>query len=319
MIEDYYLIVYNICGISGKDNTDYYIEAINSITRQTFKKYKLIVSSCLNPSDQIRRIETFCQIDMINVINETLTVNTTFNQAVHVGVEHFGKPKGVLYLDSGIKFTSNDQLGLLVKLFESGNYGMASAQVDADMGWNWFGLPENCSVEKNFIVPLGKAVNLHCQIFHIDIFLEFNNIMPDIFRSYCTESTFSFLNASVGMEWIASGNYLKVHHRVNFLKVGGTDGIDGHSIGFKPPPGTWNDCWEPYDINSIIADPEASACGFGYEECRSVLNHNKKCYINDRFCKDPSRLSRFIKKNIFRDINNFDYSSIMQETIICSN
>lgn len=36
MQEDYF-IVFNICGISGKDNTDYYIDAINTIRSQTYK------------------------------------------------------------------------------------------------------------------------------------------------------------------------------------------------------------------------------------------------------------------------------------------
>ena len=95
------------------------------------------------------------------------------------------------------------------------------------------------------------------------------------------------------------------------------DGIDGHSIGFRAPPGTWDDCWEPHSMKSIIADPEALECGFGYEELRNILNHKKECYVDNRFCKDPVRLSNFIKDNIFRHKEDFDYTKISQETIIC--
>lgn len=318
-MEDYYLIVFNICGISGKDNTDYYIEAINSIKHQTYKKYKLVVSSCLNPVWQIEKLKYYCDLDMINLINEVLTVNTTFNQAVNVGIENFGKPKGVLYLDSGVKFTADNQLEKLVELFESGNFGMVSAQVDNDMGWCWFGLPPNIIFKPNLIVPIGRAVNLHCQIFHIDIHEEFGAIMPDIFKSYCTESTFSFLNAAIGKEWIISGEYARVHHRMYWENndIDSGNGIDGHCAGFPVENGAWDHCFEPHSMKSIIADPEAIACGFGYEELRDILNHDPNCYIDNRFCKDPQRLSSFIKKNIFRQKKDFDYSKISQETILC--
>ena len=63
-----YLIVYNICGISGKDNTDYYIEAIKTITEQTYKDYNLIVSSCLNTKEQINKVKSNCKIDLINLV-----------------------------------------------------------------------------------------------------------------------------------------------------------------------------------------------------------------------------------------------------------
>jgi hypothetical protein len=318
-MEDYYLIVFNICGISGKDNTDYYIEAINTITSQTYTDYKLVVSSCLNPPDQIEKLKNSCNIDLINVVNEVLPVNITFNQAINVGVEHFGMPKGILYLDSVVKFTTDNQLDMFVRLFEAGNFGMASAQVDNDMGWCWFGLPYRAVVKDNFIVPMGRAINLHCQIFHADIYKEFGGVMPDIFKSYCTESTFSFLNAAIGKEWVVSGDYLKVHHRMYWKNndINKGNGIDGHCAGFPVEDGAWDHCFEPHSIKSIIEDPEAIACGFGYEELRNILNHNPNCYIDNRFCKDPQRLSDFIKKNIFRQKEDFDYSKILQETILC--
>lgn len=317
-MNDEYFIIYNICGISGKDNTDYYIDAIKTISDQDYKNYKLIISSCLNTEEQIQKIKESCTVNMINVVKEILTVNITFNQAIKTGIKYFGKPKGILYLDSGVKFTENNQLSELIKLFENGNYGMASAQVDNDMGWCWFGLPVNAIVNENFMVPIGRALNLHCQIFDIELYNEFDAIMPDIFRSYCTESTFSFLNAAISKDWVVSGK-VKVHHAMNFPNgdINNGDGIDGHSSGFKAPHGTWDDCYEPHNMIDIISDPEARLCGFGYEELRNIFNHDQDCYIANRYCKDPERLSNFIKKNIFRQKEHFKYENIIQETIIC--
>lgn len=313
-----YLIVYNICGISGKDNTDYYIEAIETIREQSYKNYNLIVSSCLNPKEQIEKLRVSSKIDLINLVTDVLPVNITFNQAIRVGIEHFGEPEAVLYLDSGVKFTSNDQLQELINIFEDGDYGMVSAQVDNDMGWCWFNLPVNAVVNHDFLVPIGRALNLHCQLFHIDIFKEFGGVMPDIFRSYCTESTFSFLNAAIKKHWRVSGK-VKVHHAMSFPNgdINNGDGLDGHSSGFRAPHGTWNDVFTPHDMTDIVSDPEAAACGFGYEELRHILLHNPNCYDQNSFSLDPKRLSNFIKANIFRQKEDFDYNKINQEIILC--
>jgi len=313
-----YLIVYNICGISGKDNTDYYIEAIKTIREQKYKDYNLMVSSCLNTKEQITKLKNNCEIDLINLVTDVLPVNITFNQAIRVGIEHFGDPSAILYLDSGVKFTSPDQLEELVSLFERGNFGMVSAQVDNDMGWCWFGLPVGTVINENFLVPVGKALNLHCQLFHIDIFKKFGGVMPDIFRSYCTESTFSFLNVAVNKQWCVSGK-VKLHHAMTFPNgdINNGDGLDGHSSGFRAPHGTWNDVFSPHDMTEIISNPEALACGFGYEELRRIFLHNQNCYDQNGFCLDPERLASFIKSNIFRQKEDFDYNEIKQETLLC--
>lgn len=43
-----YLIVYNTCGISGKDNSSYYVNAINTIIQQDYDDYVLAISCCKN-------------------------------------------------------------------------------------------------------------------------------------------------------------------------------------------------------------------------------------------------------------------------------
>lgn len=309
-------IIYNICGISGRDNTDYYIKAINTIIAQTYTNYKLIISACLNTDKQLSLINQLAKVDMIVHTKDILPVNITFNHAVNKSIEKFGKPFAVLYLDSGVMFTQDDQLENLVRLFYSGDYGMVSAQVDNDMGWCWFNLPVNTVINKDFLVPVGRALNLHCQLFHIDIWNRYGKIIPDIFRSYCTESVFSFINASIKKQWAVSGK-VKLHHAMDFPNgdINNGDGLDGHSSGFKAPHGTWDDVFPPHSMSEIISNKEANLCGLGFEELRHIMPHNKDCYNEDQSCKDPERLARYIATNLYRQEKDFNYKNIKYEVI----
>lgn len=307
-----YLIVYNICGISGKDNSDYYVQAINTITNQKFKNYKLVISACKNPNSQIEKIQKNCKVDLINSIDDVLPVNITFNDSVHEGVKKFGKFEGYIYLDSGIMFTDENQLGNLIALYESGNYGMVSAQVDNDFGWCWFGINEYSRpiLQRNLIIPVGRACNLHCQIFSKEIFEYYGNVIPDIFKSYCTESVFSFINAALKKQWAVSAD-VRVHHAF-FVPDGrpdNGDGIDGHSSGFRAPPGTWDDTFPPYTMKHIISLQEGTECGFGYEELRGIKVHSPNCFDENYYCTNE-RLKEFIKKYLYLSDEYFNYDKI---------
>lgn len=312
------LIIYNTCGLSGKDNTDYYIEALRSIRSQSFQNYKLIVSSCKNKIEHLDKIKESVPVDLIVLIDDILPVNITFNKAVELGIEYFGQFESFLYLDSGIKFTETSQLETLNSLHNSGNYGMTSAQVDNDMGWCWFGLNEYSKPRllKDLIVPVGKAVNLHCQIFHKDLLDFYGRIIPDVFKSYCTESVFSFLNAALKKSWIISSK-VYVHHQFTVPdgQPDNGDGLDGHSYGFRDPPGTWDSIYPPQTMREICNKEEGTKYGFGYEELRGIKMHNPNCFDSEGFCLNEN-LKTFLKENLFRK-EEFDYSKI-NKTIICS-
>jgi len=307
-----YLIVYNICGISGKDNSQYYIDAINTIRSQKYDNYILAVSSCKNPEDQIQRILENCEIDFINRIGDVLPVNITFNDTVRECIKEYGEFEAYLYLDSGVKFTDEVQLSNLIELYESGNYGMVSSQVDNDFGWCWFNINEYSRpiLQQDLIIPIGLACNLHCQLFSKDIFKYYGNVLPDIFRSYCTESVFSFINAAIKKQWIVSSK-VRVHHafKVPDGRPDDGDGLDGHSSGFRAPPGTWDDIYPPHTMQEIINIQEGTDCGFGYEELRGIKLHKKECYDSDFYCKNEN-LKLFLKKYLYRDSSDFDYEKI---------
>tara|TARA_R110002074_G_scaffold401560_1_gene600104 strand:+ start:221 stop:1186 length:966 start_codon:yes stop_codon:yes gene_type:complete len=307
-----YLVVYNICGISGKDNSDYYVSALKTIRDQEYQDYKLAISACQNPAYQLDKIKDNCNVDFINSIEDTLPVNITFNDTVRECVAEYGEFDAYLYLDSGVKFTEVDQLGNLIELYESGNYGMVSAQVDNDFGWCWFGLDEYARprLTQDLLVPVGLACNLHCQLFSQDIFNYYGNVLPDIFRSYCTESTFSFVNAALKKQWAISSK-VRVHHafEVPAGRPNDGDGLDGHSSGFKAPPGTWDDVYPPLTMAEIVALPKGTECGFGFEELRGIKKHKPDCFDENQHCTN-SELKEFIKEHLYRKPPHFDYDQI---------
>jgi hypothetical protein len=177
-------------------------------------------------------------------------------------------------------------------------FGMVLCVTDTDQGfWGWIEQPL-----KDTIVPIGHACNLHFQIFNHDIQKRFGRIIPDIFRSFCTESTFPFLNAAIGKEWLIATERLIKH----------VHSMDGASSGFGGNMG-WRDLMPgSRDIIEMINDPEGTACGFGYEECGGIKMHNPDAYEGN-FCKDPERLARFIQDNIYLPKFVLDYDSIKCE------
>tara|TARA_R110000824_G_scaffold30225_2_gene99739 strand:+ start:2101 stop:3063 length:963 start_codon:yes stop_codon:yes gene_type:complete len=313
-----YLIVYNTCGISGKDNSQYYVDAIKTINNQNFTNYKLAVSSCKNSDEQIQKILDNCRIDFVNKIDDILPVNITFNDTVRECIKQFGEFEAYLYLDSGIKFTNENQLSDLIDTYESDNCGMVSSQVDNDFGWCWFGLNEYSKpvLAQDVLVPIGRACNLHCQLFSKEIFEYYGNVIPDIFRSYCTESVFSFINAALKKRWIISSK-VRVHHAFNV--PGGSpndgDGLDGHSSGFRAPHGTWDDVYPPHTMKEIVELEEGTQYGFGYEELRGIKLHNQECFDENFYCTNDD-LKLFLKKYLYRKKSDFDYEKINKRTIV---
>lgn len=316
------LIVYNICGISGRETVSRYKQSITSLLNQTKKNIKIVVSSCLN-SEAIRNNLKNHFGDSINYsfIDDKLPVNVTFNKTVQKTIKKFGNFKGYLFIDSGIDFPHDKNA--IKKLFDihcSGNYAMTASRTDTDAGtFLWFNEGKYFGDESrqeilfkdgNLEMPIGKTINLHCQIFDHSIYESFGGkIIPDIFASHCTESVFSYLCASVNKKFVVVKNVIANH----------IVGMDGPSAGFRPetnPFPAWQHTFRtpsPSTILKIISDPEALESGFGYEECQNILPHKKEKYTAKGECKDPERLKAFIKNNLYLKKEDLDYETIKCE------
>ncbi|MCX6779055.1 MAG: hypothetical protein NTU97_02395 [Candidatus Magasanikbacteria bacterium] len=248
-----------------------------------------------------------------NFIDDILPVNITFNHTAQQCVKEMGAANGYLYIDSGIILERADVVRRLYELHISGPYGMTAARTDTDAGtFLWFNEGRDYSDESgqdklfkdgHFVIPIGKTINLHIQIFDNSIFENYNHcLLPDIFASHCTESTFSFLNAAIHKKFIIHKDIIVKHYT----------SMDGASSGFRPELAKvlgWQHLlpFSHKKILDIIADKEGIECGFGYEECQNILMHDKTQFDKNGYAKQPGRLRNFILKNLYLPYESFDY------------
>ena len=84
------LVVYNTCGISGKENSDYYVRFIQSIIDQDFDSFDIVVSSCLNSEETRNKLlNKFSGKVKFNFVDERHPVNVTFNHSVMKSIKYW--------------------------------------------------------------------------------------------------------------------------------------------------------------------------------------------------------------------------------------
>ncbi len=303
------LSVYNICGISKRENLDYYLKALYSLYDQKNIEHDIVISSCLSSTEILDQLINIFPNIKINSIKDKVPVNVSFNHTCKVFDD--GTYDGFLYIDSGIVFTKNDTLYNMVQKFESGPYPMVCCLTDTDRGVSidkidgLDGGDGLVSDDNGYCVSVGSSLNLHCQIFSREIKDYFGNIIPDVFAGYCTESVFSFICASIKGRWAVTSDEVK--HAIS---------VDGQSSGFHPSFWIQSTGRETYDHPFIIEtymdrilNPKAKAVGLGFEECRYVLMHDKTQYDKNMFCINND-LRQYIKNNLYLKTNEFNYSQI---------
>lgn len=316
------LVVYNTCGISGKENSLSYIKNIKSILQQDFESFDIVVSSCMvNILTKMMLLQEFENVVKFNFINEIHPVNVTFNHSVMQTIDRYGEYNSYLYMDSGTTLLP----GLLKDLntrMKTGKYGMVTPQPSNDTEY-YHGLGvgrhnkdddyarEILFKHGDYIIPIGKGMGTHTNLVSNELRSFYGKVYPDIFASHCTESTFSFLNAALKKQWLLMKDYILPHEL----------SMDGQSSGFSPAE--WQYKYNrptydhPYKIKSIldrIVTDEAKKVGFGYEECRNILMHDKNQYDENYHCIN-NELKNFCRDNLFLKKEEFDYDSILSEYI----
>jgi len=320
------LVVYNTCGLSGRDNSETYIKNIKSILNQNLENKKVVFSGY-----QISN-ETFAKVynefrDSINyyLTRDRLAVNQTFNHAVMKSIESFGEFDGYAYVASDVNFTEDlDSLTKLDNRILNQEHGIVSPEIDRDNGYFWWlDFEEGQNIwdvfggDKDFVIPLGATANLHCAVFSSKIVKEYGRPLPDIFVSYCSESSFSFLTAAIQQKFIIANDVLCNH--------GANEGVhhqlDGQTLAF----GAGWDIVYPgsKSIKEIVESKEAIECGFGHEEWvprfmhktdvpsdKVYLIHDKAQFDENSFSIDD-RLKKFIKSNLFLSKEVLDYNKII--------
>lgn len=316
------LVVYNTCGISGRENSSSYIDSIKAILDQDFDSFDVVVSSCLNSElTKNNLLNEYKGKVKFNFINEKHPVNVTFNHSIMKSIEHNGEYKSYMYVDSGTTFLPG-LLSCLYDRMKTGKYGMVTAQPANDTEY-FAGLGigryrgdddyarEIMFKDGDYIIPIGKGMGTHTNMISNDIRSFYGKVYPDIFAGHCTESTFSFINSAIKKQWLLVKDFILPHNI----------SMDGQSSGFSPlkwlsethrPPYD-----HPYKIDSILArvmTVRAIECGFGYEECKNILVHDPNQFDDNYHCINED-LKEFIKDTLFLKKEELDYEQINSEYI----
>lgn len=304
------LVVFNCSGIL-RDLLDMWLSHIETILNQDYENFIICISGC--------KVSESSKTNIINFQNKypnkvcsvfydvIYPVNVTFNKTCQIMNEKQDFDC-FMYVASDVSFGEDRSvIRKLSELHYSKNYAITSAVVDYDSGIsNWLGgdVLNNILNENHFEIPIGKTCNLHCMIFDKSIFDAYNKkILPDIFRTFCTESVFSFVAASLSKKMV-------IHNKSVFLRhLGHTDGSSG---GFQIPSGRagYQDlylCDKPVEL--LLLTDEAKECGFGYENW--VLPPNMDLYDENHNHKNPKILYDFCKKSIYLSDEKLDYKNII--------
>ena len=298
------LVVYNTCGLSGKENSEWYIKSVRSILAQDHENFHVVISSCCNTQLTRQRLEeefgdevSYCYLDAV------VPVNISSNFAVIETVKAMGEFSGYVYVDSGMNF--ENQTGVLSKAHQElieNDYGLLSIQASNDNGFKaWLGF-DGPIVDQNFVIPPGRACNSHIHLFPNEFYKAYNGrLQPDIFVAYCTESTFSFFAAGIGKRWAILKDVIVHHDR----------GVDGATSGFDhtgPRRNPANNLLCGLDMDDILRRPDAWTSGFGYEEISGVFVHNPDMYDDLGNHKNPELLRKFLNDTMFLRTEVFSYS-----------
>lgn len=302
------LVVYNQCGISGRENVPYYRDAIYGLYHQKFDDFRVVVSGCCTGNvtrgqlyGEFRNHISYCYVD------DKLPLYVTFNFAVQKAFEYLGEFEAVLYVDSGVcVYERPDIFSRMWDAFKSGPYAMVSAMTSNDTGLSWWFKDPNHPIydaiqnDKNYEIPLGSALNLHFQIFSKELIDAYGRPSPCRFASDTGESVSTFLCAGINRKLLF----------VPSVKVLHAHSMDGASSGFRGqilyPPDTTLTMEEIYQNGYEL--------GFGYEECGPGFKHDPACYDENEYPKNP-KLREFLKDSLFLKPAEFDYNSIKHSFI----
>lgn len=307
------LSVYNICNIGNQGNVPYYIDSLRSLLSQDFDgEHKVAVSGCMVLDGTQRGLEgIFGQNLTYNFIEEPHPLSITFNDTVNQCVKHFGAFDGYLYVDSGISFWDPskryDALQLMWNVHASGPYAITAAFPSNDDGSSWWGI--QYEPEKDFVFPVGKTTNMHCQIFSEEWRQAYGRVLPDIFADHTMESTFSFLTAAIKRKFIITQKVHLLHNH----------SMDGASVGSRNkaqhpdffPSSEMSPSVLLYKTKKSMDERHRGGyeLGFGYEECKPYWNHDPDKYDAEGFAKDE-RLAPYLKQEFFLKPEEFDYGTV---------
>ncbi len=313
------LAIYNTCGISGSENIVYYVDAIRSLLYQNIADsddFKIVLSACA-PSTmwQIQSTNTFHDAISYNFIGGNYPLSVTFNHTVDKMVEKFGEFSGYLYIDSGISFwdprARYDAVQALYAKHTSGPYAITAAMPSNDDGRQWWGIEYRPG--EDFIFPVGKTTNMHCQIFDNSWRRAYGKVLPDIFASHCMESIFSHMCGAIQKKMILTQDVHLLH----------AHSLDGASIGSRAPSDDRIPMSDRFETGGLLYKTKRKIdgmyergvdIGFGIEQCKEWWQHRPECFDENGYAKSPL-LKDFFASEVYLRPDEFDYNAISSQFI----
>lgn len=309
------VIVYNVCGISGRENGYYYAHALKSILEQNVSTpHEVVVSACLiTPEAKRILLRDFSNSGIhFNWIEESVPLSVSFNHTCREMDKRFpNRSDSFLYVDSGVCFhAERGNIELLHKQYTKGpdgrSYGMFSALTGNDMGFEQWGNPYHWPCPDYFNdrgvvvrqIPVGRAINLHCQLFSRALFDAYDRrILPDLFANDTSESVFSFMCAALNLSFALTFEVSVEHNH----------SMDGASFGWRGKRlfKSERTMDEIYKLGKSV--------GFGYEEILPHWQSDKSLFDSKGYALKADQLRDFIRENLFLTKKEFDYSSIKSE------
>jgi len=310
------LVIYNICGIKF-DNLEMWKNHLQDILNQEYPNLIVAVSGCIisNRSKvELEKLKEKYNNIIFNWIEDKLPVNVTFNHTAQTCTKQLGEFDGYLYIASDVKF--GDDVKIIKKLtylHQNSNSVMTYALVDNDHGLDgwyadvWDELDKMLETD-HFCINIGRTANMHVILFDKIIYQTFNNkIIPDIFATHYTETTYSYIAAALNKKYVVHNKNIMLEH-IGFA--------DGHSVGFIDEI-KYNDdiAWKHLFKSKIPAEErllndEAKMSGFGYEEHKGLLIHDESMYDENESHTNPEKLLDFLKKAIYLSDEEFNYKTI---------
>ena len=321
---DKFLVVYNCCG-AGSDNYEMWKNHLDSIITQKNCNFDLVISGCIiSDSSKKRFIEDFSNSHKkiyINFIEELHPINVTFNHSV-ILISKNENYRGYLFLSSDIKIINDTDMCKMFEFHINENIGISNFIVDNE---NW--IPTHIGQDywqelqiKHADFPFGTSINCDCMLFDSEIYKTYSKIIPDIFRSWCTESVFPFLSASVNKSHKCHDTSITVHHAIERREGSSKIAKTGCEKGCDDLYRSQKDVWER------LINQEGFESGFGYAEShyhvhkwtresnmKMYLLHNKDAYLSPYRPKDTKRLVNFMKTAVFLTNEELDYNEIKFE------
>lgn len=312
------LIIYNTTEISRPANYPWYANCLQALINQTMKAkygddYQIAVSGCClsDATQQTLEMHFGTQVSL-NYTEEPVPLSISFNDTVEQCVKHFGPFESYLYLDSGVTFWDpsqrNDAVERLYDVHKSYPNCMTAAYPSNDDGGSYWGVAYRPN--DDHILPLGRATNLHCQIWSEEWRQAYGKILPDIFANDTMESTFSYMAAALRKQYMVTTQISVLH----------LHSLDGASCGQRNTTNPNYTAASEHMPNILLyktkrnmdaRHQEGYEFGFGYEGCKNFWPHDPAKFDGNGMAIDD-RLAPWIRNNLFLTKEEFDYESLVR-------